>query len=377
MPGVSRVGTLAADLLIAMGKHFDALARERHLRRGWELASLWARAERLRHLIVCDAERLPAALVSRTAELAAGTGAHLWLVARGATQPTIAEGLGRASRCAPGELLGLLPVIDSVEVPSIDCDIALPVDNFLTFRAACKRLLDAEQFAVVDAVYLDAHQSTREWLRRRARGERLGSEQVATQLRAVTSSSLSSAETIVRLRAAQAAYFLDGALVEVVDIRRLGPVDVADIGLSRRAASKLRRLVTPAWACALALANVGGLGPIDLARLNIDAVSPDGRHLKVGAQEYEIPDYAAGLVRAQLLDRADAAGRKGDTLLTDANDGRFDPAVLGRRIDRAMTMAAILQADREPRAGWQTAPVRGHGVSIVALSADWKLALTV
>lgn len=377
VPRVVHIGTLAADLLIAMGKHFDALARERQLRRSWELASLWVRAEGLRHLIVCDAERLPAALLSKTAELAAGAGAHLWLVARGALQPAIAEALGRSIRCAPRELLELLPVIDAVEAPSIDGDIALPGDNFLTFRAACKRLLGAEHFAPVDAVYVDAHQRTREWLRGRARAERLGIEQVAKQLRAVTSSSLSSTETLVRLRAAQAAYFVDGALAEVVEIRRLGPVDLTDTGLSRRAASRLRRLVTPAWACALALASVGGLGPVDLARLNIDAVDTDGRHLKVGRREYEIPDYAAALVRAQLLDRADAGAREDDALLTNANEARFDSVVLGRRIDTAMTMAAIWHADWEPRAGWQTAPVRGHGVNVVALSADWKLALTV
>ena len=197
VPGVAGIGTLAADLLLAMGKHFDALAREHELRRGWELVCLWARAVRLRHLILCDAERLPAALVSRTAELAAGAGAHLWLVARGPAGQAIVGDLGRASRCSPEELLGRLPVSDSVAAPSIDCDIALPADNFLTFRAACRRLLNGAQFAKVDAVYVDAHQSTRDWLRQRRRGENLGSEQVATQLRAVTSSSLSPAETLV------------------------------------------------------------------------------------------------------------------------------------------------------------------------------------
>lgn len=137
------------------------------------------------------------------------------------------------------------------------------------------------------------------------RGESLGSEDVATQLRAITSSSLSSTETIVRLRAAQAAYFVDGVLVELTDVRRLGPVDVVDIGLSHRAASKLRRLVNPVWACALVLADVGGLGSVDLARLNIDDFDPDGRCFTVGRRQYEVPGYAAALVRAQLLDRTD------------------------------------------------------------------------
>lgn len=377
VPNVSGFGTFAADLLLAMGKHFDALARERQLRRAWDLACLWARAERLRQLIVCDAERLPPALVSRTGDLAAAAGTHLWLVARGPMQRAALDRIERAGRRSPEELLGLFPVIDSVTAPSIDCDMALPTDSFLTFRASCRRLLNEEEFAAVDAVYVDAHQSTRDWLRSRGRGEDLDREQVATQLRSIASSSLSSAETMVRLRAAQAAYFVDGLLVELTDTRRLGPVDVADVGLSRRAASRLRRLVTPAWACALALASVGGLGSVDLARLNLDALDPDGRSFKVGRREYAVPDYATALLRSQVLDRAAAGGERDHALLISAKNGRFDPAVLGRRLDRAMTMAAIWHADREPRGSWQTAPVLGHGVSVVALSADWEQAVRV
>lgn len=377
VPGVSGFGTFAAELLLAMGKHFDALARERQLRRAWDLARLWTRAEQLRHLILCDAERLPLALVSKTSDLAAEAGAHLWLVARGPMPPATLDGIGRASRCSPEELLGALPVSDSVTAPSIDSDMALPADTFMTFRASCKRLLDEEQFAAVDAVYVDAHQCTRAWLRSRGRGERIDHEQVAAQLRAVASFSLSSTETIVRLRAAQAAYFVDGLLVELTDTRRLGPVDVADVGLSRQAASRLRRLVTPAWACALALAIVGGLGSVDLARLNLDALDPDGGSFKVGRRKYAVPDYATALLRAQFLDRAAAGGERDHPLLLSSKNGRFDPAVLGRRIDRAMTMAAIWDADREPRPAWQPAPLRGQEVSVVALSGDWKHAVPV
>jgi len=96
----------------------------------------------------------------------------------------------------------------------------------------------------------------------------------------------------------------------------------------------------------------------------------------VGRRQYEVPDYAAALVRAQLLDRTDAGMTEEPALLTNKKGGRFDPAVLGRRIDKAMTMAAIWHADEEPRAGRQAAPVRGHGVKVVALSATWKPAVT-
>ena len=95
VPRVASERTLAADLLIAMGKHFDALARERQAQRSWDLVRMWARAEMIRHLVVCDAERLPRPLVSKLTDLAAGAGARLWLVARPSLAP---EGSRSGSR---------------------------------------------------------------------------------------------------------------------------------------------------------------------------------------------------------------------------------------------------------------------------------------
>ena len=56
VPGGADTRRLAADVLVAMGKHYDALTREQQNGRAWELTRLWTQAENIRHLVVCDAQ---------------------------------------------------------------------------------------------------------------------------------------------------------------------------------------------------------------------------------------------------------------------------------------------------------------------------------
>jgi len=77
-------------------------------------------------------------------------------------------------------------------------------------------------FAEVDAVYLEVHRGTRAWLESRRWLDRPSRNEVVHQLRAITSASRSPTETTVRMRAAQAAYFRHGVLVQVGDIGQWG-----------------------------------------------------------------------------------------------------------------------------------------------------------
>lgn len=71
---------LIQDLLEALGKPRDALARERRLRGGARLVQVWMCAERVEHLVVLRAHLLRPPLLDRFAELAAATGTTIWLV---------------------------------------------------------------------------------------------------------------------------------------------------------------------------------------------------------------------------------------------------------------------------------------------------------
>lgn len=71
---------LARDLLEALGKRRDALTRARRALDGVGLVRVWMRAERVEHLVVLRAHRLRPPLLEAFAELAAATGATVWLV---------------------------------------------------------------------------------------------------------------------------------------------------------------------------------------------------------------------------------------------------------------------------------------------------------
>lgn len=368
VPGVVDKRRLATDVLIALGKHYDCLSRERESSRGWHLARLWTRAEGVRHLVVWDAHRLPARLHGELAGIASAS-SRLWLVVR----PEEPGSFVRPGGCTPDQLLAQLPVPGGATVtdPVLDDRLVLPEESFLTFRWACLHRLGPGQFALVDAVYVAAHEATRRWLEGRHWRDRPRVEEVVRQLRELTAASVSSAETLVRLRAAQAAYFRDGALVQIDDSGLWARPDVPAVALPPPLAARLRRLVTPVWACALALALCAGLSAGDLARLKIGDVGRDGTLLTLGGERFDIPGHAAGLVRAQLLARAELNACAGDPLLGRANQP-FETAPLARRLDNAARLAGVWRPSDERRPLWHPAPALGHAVQVIPLAANWE-----
>lgn len=369
VPGVTETRRLAADVLIAMGKHYDAISRERQSRHGWDLARLWARAERVRHLVAWDAHRLPTGLWNQLALIAAECGAQLWMVKRFEGEGK--RRTGSEARCGPAELLSQLPVPSISEGPFLDEDLVLPQESFLTFRWACMQRMAPECFSQIDAVYREAHGATRTWLDDRRWQDRPGREEVARQLRAITSACRTPSETVVRLRAAQAAYFRDGVLVQVDDVGPRSEPDVPAAGLGMALAMRLRRLVTPSWAGALALGAVGGLTTTALARLKVGDLSCDGEVLTIAGESIDIPVHAAGLVRAQLLARLDAGAGDGDALLARSNQP-FEAGVLGRRLNNAAHLAGVWRPSQERRPPWHPASAEGHTVKLLALGANWE-----
>ncbi len=371
VPGVADTRRLATDVLIALGKHYDAIARERQSRHGWDLARLWARAERVGHLVVWDAHRLPPRLWDQLAGMAEECGARLWMVVRPDSETHRSR---RATRCSSAELLSQLPMAGTGVQASFDADLVLPQESFLTFRWACMQRLSRAHFAEVDAVYLEAHRGTRASLESRRWRDRPSREEVARQLRAISSASRSPAETMVRLRAAQAAYFRDGILVQVGDVGQWGNPDVPATGLHPALAARLRRLVTPAWSCALALGATTGTCEKILAHLKVGDLNDDGGRVTVAGEPIDVPPHAAGLVRAQLLARNAEGAGDDEPLLVKAGQA-FEAAVLGRRLDNAARLAGIWRNAEERRPPWHPAPTDGYVVKLSALEAAWEDAL--
>ncbi len=109
VPGVTKPGALAADVLIGLGKHIDALTREKTRHEPWRLARLWLQAERARHVVIVDADRLPAPLWSALGSLTPNATSTIWLVGSAPPSPDQGDAVGKRDSIGATELLEALP----------------------------------------------------------------------------------------------------------------------------------------------------------------------------------------------------------------------------------------------------------------------------
>jgi integrase len=167
-------------------------------------------------------------------------------------------------------------------------------------------------------------------------------------------------------------YFVDGAVVQLTGARPPKVGDVGAVGLNRRTADRLRRLVTPTSACALALTVVGRLSALELRSLTLQHVHGDGAEVVVGDRHIDLPVHAAGLVRVQLLARRDQAAADNQALLVTARGTPFDRIVLERQIDKAAQLASIWPPQSQQCPAWHTPPVSGHDVEVFPVTRNWK-----
>lgn len=139
VPRVATRDDVAPDVLMAMGKHFDCLDRERRRPRAWDLAALWLRAERVRHLVIAHADHVAIFLWQDFSDLARAAGADLWLIvgdtSRSRSTPTVMGDVALRWSDA-GSLLKALPQAVPDPAPYRPLAMPLPDDDFLTFGRA-------------------------------------------------------------------------------------------------------------------------------------------------------------------------------------------------------------------------------------------------
>jgi hypothetical protein len=314
-------GGLALELLVGLGKRFDAARTERVRGREWQLAEIWTAAERTHNLFVLRAHLLGASQWDRLIRLTGGCGTALWLIVHEARvrdrhaaalhgvadqeQLTLEE---FASRWHTPSVGAVQPLQDRFpEVPSVD---------FPTFRAACRKLLDAASFQRVDELYNQTFSAARDWVRDHVSDwtipshpvhpvDSIDTDAVATLLQRLTVTSSSPSETLVRLRGAQAGLFLHGILVPL-DLSAHSMIGTMDLRatLSPAMATRLRGLCTPEWTAAAALALIAEPRIGELAALDLCHIAPDAAQVTVGAlRDLHVPDYARSLILAQVLQR--------------------------------------------------------------------------
>lgn len=312
-PGIQRHEELAADLLVCLGKRFDALRFERARKRAWHLVDVWIEAERIHHLFVLRAHLLARPLCEMLVDLAHRCRFELWLVSGPSTRrPQLVDHL-QLRRWSQVHFLARWETTTRADRMGISARgfPELPADDFLTFRSTCRRLLESGEFQRVDAVYYAAMVETAAWLKPHTRRRpesvddtlKLGA--VAAQVQALLCETGCASEALIRLRGAQAAYFRAGWLVDfspqLVDrdsgLPPLGPT------LDPGTAVRLRRLCTPRSTAAMTLRLATDLRGERLARLNMEDIDEGGGGVTLGGHRLSIPDHARSLVLAQLVDR--------------------------------------------------------------------------
>jgi hypothetical protein len=315
-PGETALQSLALDLLLALGKRFDAPRAERAHRRSWQLARTWLLAERIEHLFVLRANLLSSRHWQALLDLTSACNLRLWLVVHRADPHADQQLLGSTDH----QRLSLAAFVHRWQQPvehapskaegiPVERFPTVPADDFTVFRAACRRLLNPASFALVDQLYCASMDQTNTWLDEQgvqwAASKSIDELPIQPFLHQLTAASVSPAETLVRLRGAQAALYLRGILLSL----RWQPgtsIHLADlrIRLDRTTITRLRGLCTPRLAAALTITLITRMPPPALAALNTADITPDGSAVNRAGEWFAVPAHAQALIRALLIERA-------------------------------------------------------------------------
>lgn len=348
-PGLRRRHQFGQDLLEALGVDPDLSGHGRFAEDDWEIITARFLAWNIRHLVVLDAPLLPQDIVLDVVALAAATDVDLWLIAEDpddnyvdlvnahahtSTRLDAVEDL--VTRLAP-TLAGHAPVVP-VRYPMV------PSTNFTTFRAACRDRLDADAFSIVDATYRHAYaDATIALTTLKKTANAVDEDSIVAYLRTVIDRCETTDEALVRVRAVQAAAFVNGYLVHIRLGRLLATMANAPAATVNSPATweRLGTYRAPYRAVTCALAAVGFYGDEILA-VTIDDVTADGasvtRRRAGETATVAMPTGADVHLRTQRLLRI-AQGAAGT-----------DPLILNRynkRPNRRYLVAALEAAARE------------------------------
>jgi len=265
---------------------------------------------------------------------------------------------------------------------------AVPGADFPVFRATCRRLLDPDSFTEVDRCYCDTMRRLLAWLadhsellhtmdrcdpqavRRaaiwhdtawaeadddpgvrtaRAHARRSLAQvwdhfttRAAEQLFAVTAADRTPTETLVRFRAAQAAFLRHGLLLTLdpTMLAMLGPGDDR-ARLHPQAAMRLRGCCTPRCAAAATLTLATRADTVQLARLRIGDLTGDGATVHLDGTTVAIPTHARSLLRALLIERGDQHATTDAPLFADQAGRVSQPHTLHGLLEQAARQAGV------------------------------------
>lgn len=309
-PGAADTRTLGLDVLSAAGKNPEAAKTERVSGTAWELAQAWLIGSQVTDVVVDRAHRLTGAQASAIGQLAAGTGASLWLIwggpqptlevtellqaARAIAEPATADVVDQGSleRIALAEFVAALPAPPPPLFTLPDQPATwstLPTADFTTFLAQARRLLPQTAFTPLAQTYYATAEQADAWIAQHQHlidpGEefpvRLGGALAGWLRDHVLGPAPSPPAALVMLRAVQAALFVEGFLLSW-DGEALGPDPAQRLpgDLTPAVAGALQAMCRTDTTAATALSLHLNHRPFHFDLIRCQDVAPDGSHIR-------------------------------------------------------------------------------------------------
>jgi hypothetical protein len=318
-PGSDNNRTVGIDILRALGKDPDLVGAGRNSAETWQRAALWLELANLSDVFVSRAHLLPYWLMEDLVRLAARAQTRLWLIFQ---TPALQRRHVRFLRLWPvtrlewGEFQARWDTPSrkrrrTSSKPTRAAEQArrlphVPIDDFTTFRAACRELLSADDFALVDAEFLRAFQTTSAYLESQG-GQAVTEETICAHVREAIADLDWMPTLTTRIRGSQVAAFHAGYLVKA-NLDALMTTRASRVKLDDEVLAKLSRYCTPRFAAAAVLVAAIDCQLEDLLALNIGDVAVGGNMVTVSGATHRLPPEAGrlveGLARERLMQEA-------------------------------------------------------------------------
>jgi len=307
--------SVARDVLRGLGKRLTRPESPGQTEDAWPLVETWLRADQVRDVYLLRAHLLDHDAILRLLQSCYAARTATWLILAGAQPP-------------PGLLAFLEDVLydvgnhgihsrvrtftqtaaDETKPPTRDhAQVVgpwprLPDDEFWTFRSTSDELLSDPDFQRIDAELFTGRMIALEWIERLtrenySRSRALRADEIHGLLSGIYASAESPPQALARLRGAQIALFLAGALVQI-------PADAVDAAqsnqpapLDQHAAALLREFAATRLAAAGALALATQEPAHRLCALDLQDLSIDCAQVTVADQRINPGALSGALAR--------------------------------------------------------------------------------
>jgi DNA transposition AAA+ family ATPase len=388
-PDGGNLDWLSGDLLRSLGKRSDLAGHGRNATRLWRRTKAWMTGEQISDLFISRTYLGTPRQWKYLLDLQRDCGCDLWLIVQ----------RKRSSRYLTGTLEGsdyeeldfdafrrrwsrrkkphlphsreLVTPTTREELPLGLASLRVPLVEFPRFRASCRDLLSSDRFAAVDETYRAAAITTSSWL-----GANEPTEASATVfVRQLIEDSPTLDDVLIRLRAAQTAFFLDWWLLKVDPEALAAARDEEALSPLTPEAARLLRHYSSTTHAALALLVLAGKPPLaSLAQATLANANSNGTTITLpDHRAIELPDYARGILASHLAYRRLQGAGPDDPLFASRQNGsggtilnHFKPNGLRQQLNQVAADTGLTLTVRG--AAWvgrdESSWRRRHGISL-------------